>query len=273
MQQASQKQILRLHLGDACERASSEFALLGAITQVGLSVPQPIKFYVDEECCGMLLGFLAGSSPDPQLVTPQQMSQIGRFLAQLHQSAIQPNQRPHLDWDGLFGKDGVYALNNNAQTIFTDEQTSTMQTVTERVRLAMDSLGKSSAEYGFVHGDFLLKNVLFDGDMLHGIDFEYCGWGYFLYDLTPLLWQLKAIRHDYADLAKALWSGYVGVRPLDDHHQQLLETFIAGRQVASMRWVANNQHNPHVAGKVPQILQQRTQELQEFLATGYLRRN
>ena len=117
----------------------------------------------------------------------------------------------------------------------------------------------------------LLKNILFHEGEVRALDFEYCGWGYYLYDLTPLLWQLKP-QNRYPQLEQALWDGYTSIRPLTQRHRELLETFIAGRQVASMRWIAANRQNPHVVGKVEAILTQRTAELQAFLETGKLNR-
>ena len=117
----------------------------------------------------------------------------------------------------------------------------------------------------------LLQNILFHEGEVRALDFEYCGWGYYLYDLTPLLWQLKP-QSRYPELEQALWDGYTSIRPLSSRHRELLETFIAGRQVASMRWVAANRHNPAYQGKVEGILAQRTVELQGFLETGMLHR-
>ena len=117
----------------------------------------------------------------------------------------------------------------------------------------------------------MLKNILFHENEVRALDFEYCGWGYYLYDLTPILWQLKP-QARYPQLEQALWDGYTDIRPISKRHRELLETFIAGRQVASMRWIAANQQNPYVAGKVESILTKRTAELAAFLETGELKR-
>ena len=155
--------------------------------------------------------------------------------------------------------------------VFTDKQISVMDTVAEKVKSAMDELGTVDNEFGLIHGDLLLKNILFHEGDVRALDFEYCGWGYYLYDLTPILWQLKP-QDRYPSLEQALWDGYTSVRPLSERHRELLETFIAARQVASMRWVAANRHNPAYVDKVEGIMQQRTAELQEFLETGELNR-
>ncbi|MCA9912607.1 MAG: phosphotransferase, partial [Anaerolineae bacterium] len=156
--------------------------------------------------------------------------------------------------------------------IFTGAQLLTMQEVAGKVHAAMQNLGRGEEEFGIIHADLLLHNILFHEGEARGLDWEYSGWGYFLYDLTPLLWQMKPLPN-YAEIQAALWDGYTSIRPLTEEHRNLLETLIAGRQVASMRWVAANQRNPHYAGKVERILAQRTAELRNFLDTGTLNRS
>jgi len=249
---------------------------------------------------GILYHYLEGVSRNPDEVTTDELKRIGEFLAKTHQfstdclkqfRSFNPDspissdingliltsigfahsQLTRLDWDGLFSRDGIYYPGDENMTVFSNEQLSVMDAVAEKVKSAMDEIGQGEDGFGLIHGDFLLKNILFHENEVRALDFEYCGWGYYLYDLTPILWQLKP-QARYPQLEQALWDGYTGIRPLTEGHRELLETFIAGRQVASMRWIAANQQNPYVAGKVESILAQRTVELSAFLETGILKR-
>jgi Ser/Thr protein kinase RdoA (MazF antagonist) len=226
----------------------------------------------------VLMNHLEGETRDSSQVQAHEISKIGEFLGNLHQFSannsrqINPVDFPNLNWEGLFGEKGSYPLTEEAKALFSTQQLTVMDTVAQTVKSAMDKLGQDKDEFGLIHGDFLLKNLLFHEEEVRALDFEYCGWGYYLYDLSPLLWQLKPLSN-YKELEEELWQGYSSIRPLTEHHRQLLETFIAGRQVASMRWVAANQHNPAYQGKVESILQQRTAELQGFLETGILNRS
>lgn len=223
-----------------------------------------------------LYRYLAGETRTAETVSLDEMHALGRFLAAFHAySAVSPPADASgfvtLDWDGLFGASGVYQPTPDALRVFSADQRAIMAQVTARVRASMDAIGRDRAHFGIIHGDLLLKNVLFDAGRVHALDWEYCGWGYYLYDLTPVLWMLKPHAR-YAERADALLAGYTRTRPLADTVRPHLETLIAARQVASMRWVAANQHNPHLAGKVSAILDQRTAELRDFLQTGILRR-
>lgn len=241
-------------------------------------LPAALQIEADGNLIGVILyGYLEGKSPTPLSITPAEIHAIGQFLGRMHQQASQhQDNRAYpfdaLDYAGLFGVGGRYDPGPEALNIFTEEQTTIMGAVAERVHSAMEELGQGSEEFGLIHGDFLLKNILLHQDQIRAIDFEYCGWGYYLYDLTPLLWQLKP-QERYPELAKAFWQGYTSIRPLTKKHQTLLETFIAGRQIASMRWVAANRHNPAYQGKVIGIIEQRSHELQGFLESNVLNRS
>ena len=58
------------------------------------------------------------------------------------------------------------------------------------------------------------------------LDFEYCGWGFYLYDLAPLLWQLKGERaSDYLMLGGRAVAR-IHINPTDpDSDRELLEPY------------------------------------------------
>ncbi len=264
--------VLRLSLPENAGQVFSEMTILETLSRAGLNVPKPVQTIQTDSVLGMLLDYVEGESPNANSVSLAEMSAIGTFIAQLHQIKFDKHLTRHaLDWDGLFSKQGIYYPNDENMTVFTDEQLLVMRNVTDKVQSVMEELGQGEEEFGIIHGDFLLKNILFHNKTVHALDFEYCGWGYYLYDLTPILWQLKP-QARYQQLEQALWDGYTGIRPLTARHRDLLEILIAGRQVASMRWIAANQQNPYVMGKVEAILAQRTAELSAFLETGILKR-
>ncbi len=256
-------------------RMIAQGMLMKALVQHGMALPLPMDFVLTETVQGMLTRHLEGETRTPNTLTPTEAEAVGVYLAHLHTADVNLGAaaavRPVLDYDGLFGAGGIYDPGETNMGIFTGAQLLTMKEVAERVRDAMQSLGKSRAEVGLIHADLLLHNILFHEGQVRALDWEYSGWGYYLYDLTPLLWQMKP-QPNYAEIEAALWQGYTRIRPLASEHQDLLETFIAGRQVASMRWVAANQHNPAYAGKVERILARRTTELAGFLKSGVLQR-
>jgi len=230
----------------------------------------------DPPLYGVLFDHVEGESPQPDQLTADDMSAIGQFLAKLHDASPRyppPRgfHRPRLDWDGLFAGGSIYDPGDGVR-FFTPEIQAVLDEVTAQVQGAMQAIGMDARQFGLIHGDLLTKNILFHGGEVRALDFEFCGWGYFLYDLTPLLWQLKPLPH-YAELAAGLWRGYTSYRAGLLVHYDKLETLIAARQVASCRWVAKNHDHPYVAGRAAEIIAGRAEELADFLQTGTLNRS
>jgi Ser/Thr protein kinase RdoA (MazF antagonist) len=253
--------------------------------QTDLCVPQPLLTRAGEWLAwaaveglpnalpAVLFAWLEGNRP-PTL-TPDHLHQVGGFLARLHHFSARYTPpadfvRPRLDWEGLFGADSPYDPGDGAQ-LFTPDQVAMMEAVAEQVRAVMHRLDRDPNSFGLIHGDFIAKNTLFADGTICALDFEYCAWGYYLYELAPVLLGLSPLP-DYITLKEALWTGYTAQRPLPAAYRDDLETLVAGRHVASCRWIASNLDNPKIRARAPQILAHRTEELRHFLATGRLER-
>ena len=203
-------------------------------------------------------------------------NRIGRYLGRLHQDAqFDPPagfDRPRLDQRGLFGSDSPYQSARESQALEAGQR-EVFARAAGRVSQVMARLDRQPSSFGLIHADLLAKNVLFDGGRIAALDFEYSGWAYFLYDLAPLLWQLRGERSaDYAQLERALLAGYQSARPAATIDRDALEAFLAARQLASCRWLLQNLHHPKVRDLAPALIHQRTAELAAFLSSGKLKR-
>ena len=266
----------------------SELAWLEAITrETRLCVPRPLRTAsgerfalaavtgLDTPLRAALLHWLDGAALPPEQISVEQAHRLGHYLGELHRFSrvFQPApgfERPRLDWEGLFGEQSQYNPGAGAR-IFTPEHMQVFDAVAENVRLTMGTLGQSAANFGLIHGDFIAKNILFRGESICVLDFDNSGYGYYLYDLAPLLLQWSALAQ-YAALKAALWAGYTAIHPLPDEQQNHVETFVAARHVASCRWIASNLSNPQVSARAPQIIATRVEELRQYLQTGRVER-
>jgi Ser/Thr protein kinase RdoA (MazF antagonist) len=255
--------------------------------QTPLCVPQPLA--VEEgvwlawaEVNGLpdalpcvVLSWLEGVTVPIEHMTPALAIQVGNFLARLHLFSLQyrppPDfERPSLDWEGLFGADSLYDPGEDSH-ILTSDLIAVMDTVAGRVRSAMQALDIDETSFGLIHGDFIHKNYFFQDAQVCAVDFEYCAFGYYLYDLAPVLLGWSPLP-TYESLKVALWQGYTALRPQPEAYRDLLEIFVAGRHAASCRWIASNLHNPRIRARAPEILASRGDELRAFLDTGRLER-
>jgi Ser/Thr protein kinase RdoA (MazF antagonist) len=262
----------------------SELTWLDAIRcETDLCVPEPFGSVYAGQLDGVaqpvicdLFGWIDGKSLQPDAISLEHVSAIGSFAAHLHNLSAKFHpprgfERPRLDWDGLFGSESPYRSAGETQ-FFSQEQRKVLDDVAQRVKAVMAALDSNTAGFGLIHADLLPKNVIQRNCGETNIcltDFDDCAFGYFLYELAPLLWVYREDRR-YDDVRAALVSGYIAVRALPESHQDYLETFVAARHVASCRWVAGNAQHPDYRDRAPQIIAGRIDELRRFLSSGKL---
>ncbi len=221
--------------------------------------------------------FIEGAIKSARDLTLNDVYATGEYLGKLHQDAqFEPPPdflRPRLDWEGLFGDSSPYASPGETDSL-SAEQRAIFADVAEHMRGPLSALAAKPEAMGLIHADLLAKNIIFRDAAPAALDFEFCGHGFFLYDLAPLLWQLKGERAaDCLDLEEALWLGYRSVRLVAESERELLEAFIAARQLASCRWLLANMQNESLRKIAPTLIAQRCDELKAYLDSGILRRS
>jgi Ser/Thr protein kinase RdoA (MazF antagonist) len=125
---------------------------------------------------------------------------------------------------------------------------------------AMERLGKSDSVFGLIHGDLHFRSVLFDKGVPAVKDFDTCGFGYYLYDLSVPIWGFFG-SEDYPALKEALLKGYRRVRPLSVEEERLLIPFVAGRLMIQMLTWAKRRSDPSLAGQADKAVKQITKHL------------
>ncbi len=75
------------------------------------------------------------------------------------------------------------------------------------------------------------------------IDFDDCGWGFFLYDLAVPLSEVS-LRPAYPAMREALLEAYARRRPLPDDAGTHLDAFIALRCLQILAWVLESRDLP-----------------------------
>jgi Ser/Thr protein kinase RdoA (MazF antagonist) len=277
-------QFPRLH--KTFEQIRSELRWLSALRRdTTLQVPEPVvsdEGYITfqpieglaEPVSVVLFRWLDGEHLTETLTTAQAV-EAGRFLARLHtqskQYVLPPEfDRPRFDWDGLLGERSLYFPGDN-RSIFTPEQSGIFACAAASLVDQMTALGNRPGSFGLIHADFVLSNMLFNEKGVGALDFDDCGFGFYLYDLAPLLLQLLD-QPDYVDLRQAFLDGYASLLPLVDGDAAVIESMIAARLLRSCYWIASNLHNPKIRAQAPAILEYRAATLRDYLDTGRVSR-
>ena len=94
----------------------------------------------------------------------------------------------------------------------------------------LSDFGDGPARFGLVHADLRLANLLVDGERITVIDFEDCGFSWYLYDLACAL-TFNEGRPDVRELIEAWVAGYREVQPLSRADEQEIDTFLMLRRL------------------------------------------
>jgi Ser/Thr protein kinase RdoA (MazF antagonist) len=251
----------------------SEVAWLAALRRdTPLSVPEPMPTRdgdlltvvevegVPEPRICVLFRWMDGRFVNKGL-RPAHLERVGAFTAKLHDHAagwtpppgfvrrrvenlsdvVRRPDDPLADEVVAYGQELV-------GTLFTPEDGVLVAGALDRVRAMMAALDQAGEAFGLIHADLHQWNYLFDGGAVRAIDFDDCGYGYFLYDLAVTLSPSPVhYREDYPAYRAALLRGYGGRRPLPPEPERHLETFLILRRVQLMLWALESRDEPAFA--------------------------
>jgi len=249
-----------LAMGDA-EAIASELTWLAALNQeAGLPVPAPLpaldgKLLVTIATPGIpqgrkvsLMRWLDGKKMDKGL-RPKHLTALGQVVARLHafSSSWQPPAgftRPHWDWDAQLGGSMFRHSREELVASMPSHFQGPFQTVSQEARRVMESLGKGPDAYGLIHADLYPENVLFKAGKACPIDFEDCGYGYWMWDIAVALckWAWGA---DWERMRDAFQEGYARIRTLPEAQWAQLDLFVATQFATMVLWAsAFLKHDP-----------------------------
>jgi Ser/Thr protein kinase RdoA (MazF antagonist) len=174
---------------------------------------------------------------------PEHYRQLGRLTAMLHEHARSWTRppgftRPTWNTAGLLGRRPNLVDVDDAWALVPSEYRPLLEEVTERFTDATDRLGRSPDAFGLIHSDLHLENVVFACGSARPIDFDDCGFGWYVYDLSAAA-QLFPPFPDAAGHREAFIAGYREIRPLDDARLRFLGVMRAARLAGLALWLIN----------------------------------
>jgi Ser/Thr protein kinase RdoA (MazF antagonist) len=109
----------------------------------------------------------------------------------------------------------------------------------EKISRRLVKFGKDEQRFGLVHGDLRLANLLIDDTSVKVIDFDDCGFGWYMYDAaTPV----SFYEHEpqVPDLIEAWKAGYRKVLELSQEDETEIPTFIMLRRLLLVAWIGSH---------------------------------
>jgi Ser/Thr protein kinase RdoA (MazF antagonist) len=190
---------------------------------------------------------LPGREPDAGAGTVQWFERLGELSARMHAHArtwrLPPGfRRKRWDLDAMVGPDGLWgpwraALGLDASGVAALERA--LGFIADRI----GRFGTGPERFGLIHADLRLANLLVSEPHLRIIDFDDCGFSWFLYDFASAV---SFIEHEpiVPDLLAAWIEGYRRVATLSSEEVAEIPTFVVLRRILLMAWLASHAEIP-----------------------------
>lgn len=197
------------------------------------------------------------------------LGRLGSLMAALHDHAQRwtpPRGFSALRWDraGLVGEDPQWGRFWEVDGLDADARDD-LVAFRARAAAELDEFGTSEHRFGLIHGDFLPENVLIDGDRVTLLDFDDCGFGWFLFDIATAL-AMPTLRPEADELAAAFVDGYRSVRALPDAELAHLPLFLALRAATYAGWVHTRRTTEFARSLGPAITGVAVRTVRSYLA-------
>lgn len=204
-----------------------------------LTVPSPIKnihgefiTHVNSTKC-TLVKWVEGEQK-PYITTVEDAESIGEMIGKLHRhSSIWETpslfERPLFDSSRILKTLEKLKERSNAELLKSGD-IELLQNAGQRVINMMNSIEKTSNNWGMIHADLIPSNIIFHGKEARPIDFGACGFGFYLFDLG---WSFSYIHPLFRN---QLLQSYTKQFTLPENHIKLLEGFFIAGQLETMHF-------------------------------------
>jgi Ser/Thr protein kinase RdoA (MazF antagonist) len=188
--------------------------------------------------------YLPGVEPQPSDERlPASFELLGSITARMHAHALTWRRpagfrRFSWDYDGAFGRGARWGRWQDGIAVGSAER-EILGRLDATLCNRLARFGSGPHRYGLVHADLRLANLLVDEDRTYVIDFDDCGWSWFLYDFGSAV---SFFEHDprVPELMDAWVRGYRTVRALAPEEEAELPTFVLMRRLLLVSWIGSH---------------------------------
>jgi Ser/Thr protein kinase RdoA (MazF antagonist) len=253
------------------EVIASELAWLDALAgEGGFAVQKPVRTRAGEEVAlvsvgnadvipATLLTWLEGqhfSAAAPDAST--QVERFGALTARMHTFATGWTPpagfiRPQYDLDH-FRRVFARLMRGVDLGVFSEEIFRSLRAASRAILLELETLPEGPEHWGMVHADLHVGNFLVNGAygnaLIIPIDFSFCGFGHYLFDVSVCLaGGLKP------SLVPAFMTGYRSVRPLPEGDLRAVEAYaLTGRLSYYAYQIDNTAERPWLQRRIPEVV-------------------
>ncbi len=186
--------------------------------------------------------FLPGRAPAPGADLAPAFERLGEITARLHVQARGWDmpawfRRNRWDWAATLGENPIWG-DWRAAPDLDGEARALIELAVRRLAARLAEYGTGPERFGLIHADLRLANLLADGERLAVIDFDDCGFGWFVYDFAA---SVSFMEDDPAVPAlMAAWcAGYARVRALAPADRAMLPDVVLLRRLMLLAWITS----------------------------------
>lgn len=193
---------------------------------------------------GVLRKMLSGEHPgNLGAQTEAQFEQAGEIAARLHKQVIAWNgsmelKRPVWDYETMLGASGLFGNWRECQELNTEEY-QLLEQVCCLIRRRLEHYPRDREHFGLIHADLRAANLLVEDGQMKILDFDDCGYGWFLYDLAASVSFLECEPQLGAWMG-AWIRGYEKVRSFGTWEHQEIDTFVMIRRIQLLAWITSH---------------------------------
>jgi len=185
---------------------------------------------------------LPGQEPDPNRDVAQWFEKLGALTARMHAHARSWTlpagfRRKRWDVDDMVGPRAHWGPWGAALGL-SEQGAQCIERALVMIRRRLNRFGRGAQQFGLVHADLRLANLLVDGTHLRIIDFDDCGFSWFLYDFAAAI---SFIEHEpfIPDVLQAWLKGYRTVASVSRQEEAEIPTWVVLRRILLTAWLAS----------------------------------
>ncbi|MET0315140.1 MAG: phosphotransferase [Hansschlegelia sp.] len=242
----------------AKDEVLSELAWINALRAAGAAdTPEPIPTadggliggFEDEGHWRNVVAFefMPGQEPAPGETLAVWFRTLGAVTARLHGhvrgwTPAAGFRRKTWDFDAMLGERRLWGDWRDGMGL-DDAGRAVIERAAAVLKARTDAYGAAPARFGLIHADLRLANLLVDGDRLSVIDFDDCGFSWFMYDFAAAV---SFMEHDpfIPELLDAWLDGYRTVAAVAPEDAAMMPTFLLLRRILLTAWIASRSDAP-----------------------------
>ncbi|WP_447741952.1 phosphotransferase enzyme family protein [Pseudomonas laurentiana] len=236
------------------QEIQSELDWMKALSESGIKVPIPLIGLNEVALQNVKLApefgerfvvafeWINGEEPNGEHLL-KNFERLGSITASLHAHAkswAKPDSFQRMTWDHetMVGSNSHWG-NWKEAPFLTPDGIHIIHEAMSSVRWSMEAYGKSETRYGLIHSDLRLANLLLEGEETKLIDFDDCGFSWYMHDLASAV----SFVEDHEDLPVWIdrWlTGYRSVAELTPEDISIIPALVMQRRIQLLSWFSSH---------------------------------